>query len=282
MIIGIFLRYYKTYQGINYIPITDEDKFCGLVGNNGIGKSSVLESLDTFFNAKPWNFNTVTKKSGKSSTKPQIVPIFLLERSCFDGDNLEKAELLNAVAMNISENDVSPSLKTHAKTFVEHRDRLTQRVNLTDLLIIPLGFDYKGDASISLFNNRLVVEKLLGSEVDTGKTSLDDEELKCFFPLLNKIKEIVEYIYIPREIDPEVFTKLETDEIQILMGETLIQILSERVPQKQINEINASLNSFIDKLTEELEVYSYRTPTDRQQHLKKNDVYNRKRNSNPT
>lgn len=274
MIIGTFLRYYKAYQGINYIPITDEDKFCGLVGNNGIGKSSVLESLDTFFNAKPWNFNTVTKKSGKSSTKPQIVPVFLLERSYFDGDDLEKAELLNAVAMNISENDVSPSLKTHAKAFVEHRDRLIQRVNLADLLIIPLGFDYKGGASISLFNNRLVVEKLLGSEVDTGKTSLDDEELKCFFPLLNKIKETVEYIYIPREIDPEVFTKLETDEIQILMGETLIQILSERVPQKQINEINASLNSFIDKLTEELEVYSYRTPTDRQQHLKKNDVYN--------
>lgn len=274
MIIGIFLRYYKTYQGINYIPITDEDKFCGLVGNNGIGKSSVLESLDTFFNAKPWNFNTVTKKSGKSSTKPQIVPVFLLERSCFDGDDLEKAELLNAVAMNISENDVSPSLKTHAKAFVEHRDRLIKRVSLTDLLIIPLGFDYKGDASISLFNNRLVVERILGSEADAGKTSLDDEELKCFLSLLNKIKEIVEYIYIPREIDPEVFTKLETDEIQILMGETLIQILSERVPQRQINEINASLNSFIDQLTEELEVYSYRTPTDRQQHLKKNDVYN--------
>lgn len=274
MIIGTFLRYYKTYQGINYIPITDEDKFCGLVGNNGIGKSSVLESLDTFFNAKPWNFNTVTKKSGKSSTKPQIVPVFLLERSYFDGDDLEKAELLNAVAMDISENDVSPSLKTHAKAFVEHRDRLIKRVSLTDLLVIPLGFDYKGDASISLFNNRLVVERILGSEADTGKTSLDDEELKCFLSLLYKIKEIVEYIYIPREIDPEVFTKLETDEIQILMGETLIQILSERVPQKQINEINASLNSFIDQLTEELEIYSYRTPTDRQQHLKKNDVYN--------
>lgn len=65
MIAGVFLRNYKTYQGINYVPITDEDKFCGLVGDNGIGKSSVLESLDTFFNGKPWNFNTVTKKSGK-------------------------------------------------------------------------------------------------------------------------------------------------------------------------------------------------------------------------
>jgi ABC-type cobalamin/Fe3+-siderophores transport system ATPase subunit len=274
MIIGTFLRYYKTYQGINYIPITDEDKFCGLVGNNGIGKSSVLESLDTFFNSRPWNFNTATKKSGKSVTKPQIVPVFLLERSYFDSDDLEKAELLNSVATTISENDVSPSLKSHAKAFVEHRVRLTQRMNLTDLLIIPLGFDYKGDASISLFNNRLVVEKLLGDGVDPGKTSLDEEELKCFLPLLNKIKEIVDYIYIPREIEPELFTKLETNEIQVLMGETLTQILSERVTQNQINEINTSLNSFIDGLSQELEIYSYRTPTDRQQYLKKNDVYN--------
>ncbi|TVO80382.1 AAA family ATPase [Shewanella algae] len=274
MIIGTFLRYYKTYQGINYIPITDEDKFCGLVGDNGIGKSSVLESFDTFFNAKPWNFNTATKKSGKSSTKPQIVPVFLLERSYFNGDVLEKAELLNTIAKSISENDVSASLKNHAKAFIEHRDRLIQRVDLSDLLIIPIGVDYKGDTSISIFNNRMAVEKLLGDEEETTKTSLSDDELKAFLPLLTKIKEIVDYIYIPREIDPELFTKLETNEIQVLMGETLIQILSERVPQKQINEINSSLNSFIDTLAQELEIYSYRTPTDRQQYLKKNDVYN--------
>lgn len=274
MIIGIFLRYYKTYQGINYIPLTDEDKFCGLVGNNGIGKSSVLESLDAFFNSKPWNFNTVTKKSGKSSTKPQIVPIFLLDRSHFDGDCLKNAELLNFLAKNISEDDVSPSLKAHVKFFIEHRDRLIQRGDLDNLLIIPLGFDYKGDASISLFNCRLAVEKLLGDSVDPSKKSLDDKDLEVFLPLLNKIKNSVEYIYIPREIEPELFTKLETNEIQVLMGETLIQILSERVPQRQIHEINASLNSFIDTLTQELENYSYRTPTDRQQYLKKNDVYN--------
>lgn len=274
MIIGTFLRYYKTYQGINYIPITDEDKFCGLVGDNGIGKSSVLESFDTFFNAKPWNFNTVTKKSGKSSTKPQIVPVFLLERSCFNGDVLEKAELLNTIATSISENDVSASLKNHAKAFIEHRNKLIQRLDLSDLLIIPIGVDYKGDTSISLFNNRMAVEKLLGDKEEITKTSLSDDELKAFLPLLTKIKEIVDYIYIPREIDPELFTKLETNEIQVLMGETLVQILSERVPQKQINEINSSLNSFIDTLAQELEVYSYRTPTDRQQYLRKNDVYN--------
>jgi hypothetical protein len=176
--------------------------------------------------------------------------------------------------MHIDENDVSPSLRGHVKDFVGHRDRLVERVDLNDLLIIPLGIDYKGAASISLFNNRMLVDSVLGAKTESTKTSLDDDELKIFIPLLNKIKEIIDYIYIPREIEPELFTKLETDEIQVLMGETLIQILSERVPQSQISEINTSLNSFTDNLAQELEIYSYRTPTDRQQNLRKNDVYN--------
>jgi len=274
MIIGTFLRYYKTYQGINYVPITDEDKFCGLVGDNGIGKSSVLEALDTFFNGRPWNFNTVTKKSGKTITKPQIVPVFLLNKSMLSGDVLEKAEILSSLTLSLDESDVSSTLKVHARSFISHREQLTARVCIDDMLILPIGIDYRGCVSIALFNNRTAVEKLLGTKSDPSKTNLDDSELEVFLPLLEKIKELIDYIYIPREIEPELFTKLETNEIQVLMGETLNQILSERVPQRQINDINHSLNSFIDTLSEELEIYSYRTPTDRQQHLKKNDVYN--------
>ena len=274
MIIGTFLRYFKTYQGINYIPITDEDKFCGLVGDNGIGKSSVLESLDSFFNTRPWNFNTVTKKSGKSATKPQIVPIFLLNKNLFHGDILEKAKILNSVAISISETDVTSTYKSHIKNFVDHRDQISQKINLDELLMIPLGIDYENHISISVFNSRLAVEGLLGADVDTSKMTLTQDDLNQFQPLLEKIKASVDYIYIPREIEPELFTKLETSEIQVLMGETLTQIISQRVPQAKINEINASLNSFIDTLSQELEVYSYRTPTDRQQNLRKNDVYN--------
>jgi len=60
MIIGVFLRNFKTYRGINFIPITSESNFCGLLGDNGIGKSSILEALDCFFNGKAWNYNIVT------------------------------------------------------------------------------------------------------------------------------------------------------------------------------------------------------------------------------
>jgi len=274
MIAGLFLRYFKTYQGINYIPITDEDRFCGLVGDNGIGKSSVLEALDCFFNDKTWNFNTATKKSGKASTKPQIVPVFMFKKNQFSGDHLEKAMLLNQVAMEITEEDVAPSIKAHLKRFGEHRDQIRIRNNMDDYLLIPIGIDYRGITNVSIFNSRLLVEAVLGEGVQEDKSSLDDKELEFFKPLLNKIKEVIEYIYIPREIDPEVFTKLETDEIQILMGETLTQILNDRVTAHQISDINRSLNEFIDTLSEELQIYSYRTPTDRQQYLKRADVFN--------
>lgn len=179
MIIGLFLRYFKTYQGINYIPLTDEDKFCGLVGDNGIGKSSVLESLDTFFNSRAWNFNTVTKKSGMSSTKPQIVPIFMIPRRLLQGDILVKAAALNKIAMMITEADVSLSLKPHAKKFIKHRTQLAIKVNLADFFILPIGIDYEGKVSISLFNNRQMVEELLGDETDTDKTSLNEDDLRA-------------------------------------------------------------------------------------------------------
>lgn len=80
MIIGIFLKYFKTYKGINFIPLADDSNFCGLLGVNGVGKSSILEALDCFFNNKQWNLNVATKKSGVSSTTPYIVPVFLVER----------------------------------------------------------------------------------------------------------------------------------------------------------------------------------------------------------
>jgi ABC-type Na+ transport system ATPase subunit NatA len=273
MIVGVFLRYYKTYQGINYAPLTDEDQFCGLVGENGIGKSSILEALDTFFNSRPWNFNTVTKRSGMSSTKPEIVPVFLMERSYFAGEVLEKAEALSQVALELSEDSVSPSLRPHVKRFVEHRNRILAS-DIGDKLLLPIGINHNGLSSVSLFNGRLLVDKVLGGNADEDRASLDLDELSCFDSLLNRIKENIEYIYIPREIDPESFTKLEKKEIQVLMGETLNQILSERVPQSQIADINNSLNEFIGNLTDELEIYSYRTPTDRQQNLRRNDLYN--------
>lgn len=275
MIIGAFLRYFKTYQGINYIPISDEDNFCGLLGNNGAGKSSVLEALDCIFNGKTWNFNTATKKSGLESTNPFVLPVFLFKKNLISERSFYNAALaLSETALKLKELDVALALRTQAKQFIEHRNKLIQRINIDDYLLLPIGRDKNNNTFLSsIFNNQLLISNLL-PKAPAEKQSLEPEELTDFDALLKFILDEIDYIYIPKEIDPQSFTKLETQEIQVLMGESLQSVLNDRVTTKQIGEINQSLNDFINSLSTELIDYSYRTPTDRQQNLRRNDINN--------
>lgn len=217
MIIGSFLRYFKTYQGINFVPITDQGNFCGLLGDNGIGKSSVLEALDCFFNGKQWNMNIATKKSGLAKTKPYIVPVFLVERNSLSGRPRELAEHLNNIALTLTEDEVPSGNRDDFRCYSDLLGRVKQNYNLDNYFVVPLGIDYQSNPNISIFNcSRLGVE-LYGDEHDDR--NLDEAGLEEFKPLLEDLKGSIEYIHIPKEIDPELFTKLETSEIQVLMGE---------------------------------------------------------------
>lgn len=272
MIIGVILKYIKTYQGINYIPITSKDKFCGLVGNNGIGKSTVLEAFDCLFNDKTWNLNVTTKRSGLIVTNPSIIPIFLIHKSKIIA-NYAIAETYSNAIWNLTETEIANINRPHFKEFANQRTILNQNFNIEEYYLLPLGVDYNLNVNISFFNTNTIT-KILFPELDEEKTTFEDSELNILKPLFLEIKALYQYIYIPKDIDPTTFTKLETKEIQALMGETLLQVLEERVPNKQITDINRSLNDFLVGLSHELEDYSFRTPTDRQQNLRKTDIYN--------
>lgn len=271
MLIGVFLRNLKTYTGINYIPLTNGHSFCGLVGNNGIGKSSVLEAFDSLFNDKYWNYNVVVKKSGLSTTKPHIVPVYLLPVSQVSGENIETLKRISDFTWNIEEADIAPQNRVHFKSFQEQRSIL-QDNNTENTLLIPLGLSHDGVPSLSIFNTKKLVE-VIHKERDQDKTQLQDDDLKLLLPLHEELKGLFEYIYIPKDIDPENFTQLETKEIQSLMGETLNEIVEKCVPQIKIQDINSNLNKFIDSLSNILGEYSFRTTGERQVNLRKNDVY---------
>ncbi len=275
MIVGIFLRYIKTYRGYNYIPLVSDDRFCGLVGNNGIGKSSILEAIDAFFNNKSLNLNIATKRSGLIETNPHVVPVFLVRKNDLSGNLASLAETLSSLAIQISDADVgSAVLKTQIRKFAAHRAKLINFFSMDEHYLIPIGIDRLHEVSLSLFNCRKLVELHLGEDTDSAITTLTEIQVKEFTPLLDKIKASIDYIYIPKEIDSDSFTKLETKEIQSLMGESLNQIIEGLVSAEVVRDINGRLNSFLDTLSEELVSYSYRTRTDRQQNLKKQDVYN--------
>ncbi|MCK8521479.1 ATP-binding protein [Aquimarina sp. D1M17] len=272
MIIGLLLRYIKTYQGINYIPITSKDKFCGFVGNNGIGKSSVLEALDCFFNDKQWNYNITTKRSGFSVTTPLITPLFLIKKDKISESNKPILESLSNTVWDLQESDIPSINRPHFKTFQSQRTEIERTYKKEEYYLFPLGIDHKGNCALSIFNCNKVAITLF-PEIGVGNQNLTPENIESLKPILKEIKSLYQYIYIPKDIDPATFTKLETTEIQALMGESLFEVLEERVPQSQIAQINRSLNQFLTTLSEELDIYSFRTPTDRQQNLRKNDIY---------
>ena len=275
MIVGILLRNFKTYTGINYIPITGGDRFCGLVGINGIGKSSVLEAINCLLNDKSWNFNIVVKRSGIATTKPHIVPLYLIPINKISSSNQNIAKKISHYVWNVDKSDINPTSQGHFTIFQKQRELLKESFNEENYLLIPLGRSYDQTPSLSIFNTKNLTELLLEQSDDNNQ--LSDRSLNeiepILEPLLVEIKSLFEYIYIPKDVDPENFTQLETEEIQSLMGETLNEIVEKHVPQSEIQEINRNLTNFLDSLSNILGDYSFRTTGERQVKLRKNDVY---------
>lgn len=271
MIIGVFLRNIKTYSGINYIPLTNEHKFCGLIGNNGIGKSSVLEALDCLFNGRPWNHNIVVRKSGIEKTNPHIVPVYLLRTKKVSKKNLELFQKISDCIWNIKKSDISPRNQSHFEIFAKQRDQLRAN-HRGNSLLIPLGLSHDGIPNLSIFNTKKLVE-VLGQKSDGEQTQLQDSELNKMSPLHEELRNTFEYIYIPKDIDPEDFTRLETKEIQSLMGKELIEVIEESVPNKQIQQINLNLSNSVSSLSDALGDYSFRNVGTHQRSLQKSDVY---------
>lgn len=275
MIAGIFLRYFKIYSGTHYIPLSSESNFCGILGNNGIGKSSILESLDAFINNKIWNINSSFRKSAKDVEPPYIVPLYLIKREDCSEEHREKALLLNNHVLNyissISEKTLTPTLRGSVNPFLEHINKIKRNLNVDEYYIIPMGIDINGNVNLSILNEKSLCTLL---EVDEEKSKIPIEKLNSQFnPLLNYLRSKYEYIYIPKEIDSESFTKLETNEIQKMMGESLNEIIKKSISEKTIHSINAELSNFLDTVEGDLVNYSYRTSGERQTKLRKKSLY---------
>lgn len=279
MIIGIFLRYFKTYSGTNYIPLSSGSNFCGLIGNNGIGKSSILEALDSFFNGKNWNINSGLKKASTGTASSHIVPVFMIKKEEIPDRYHKSAEYLTQLSLSFDERSggvpMTPTTRPLVNTFMEHIQKVARNNNLDEYFIIPLGSDSSNNPNISMLNCKQLVEMLNPTAEEIENNRLTTVSLiHNFYSLFMFLKNEYEYIYIPKEIDPETFTKLETSEIQKLMGESLEQIIKDKIPTTTISRINSELNSFISQIEKELQIYSYRTSGDRQQNLKRRDIYN--------
>ncbi|WP_121667468.1 AAA family ATPase [Mesonia aquimarina] len=260
MIISLIIRHYKIYKGVNYLPLSDGTKFSSILGENGAGKSSILESFDCFFNKRPftdWSINYEAKSEGISgNNSPYILPIFLIPKNKLrnslkaDIEQYKKAENLSDFLWSTNEKAKGASLEA----FYEHRKKIKEKFSPDEYFLLLVGRKYK--SSGCFFGS---YQKKLSFINDKPHKEYEETELQEYF---NGFYEYIishySYLYIPVETDVQTYTKLETQDMQKLMDKNVQSEIEKAITQKTINQINGHLDKFVKDIESVLETYTYK------------------------
>ena len=262
MIIGLLVRNFKTYQAINYIKLSSGKYFSALVGENGAGKSSVLEALNSFFNGADWNYHHSLTK-GYAEREPFVCPIFLIKKDTLPSLNEYQwlVEKISELTWTASVADFNPAHKIHAELFCDHRETLkTEGYSSQNYYLIPFGLrkDQKHAIPIvffPMFETLSSYSSLIKNYIGSGG---------AITLLQQRIFDYYKYIYLPADIDFTEYTKIEGKTIQALLGQKLDTIVRAFIKREDVRTINLQLNEFLGPISQKLGVYEYRKPAQKQ------------------
>ncbi|WP_455810617.1 ATP-dependent nuclease [Clostridium butyricum] len=281
MIIGLFIRHYKVYQGVNYIPICDDydNKFTSFIGDNGVGKSSTLEALNTYFNNGYWNITKATKKS-----QAFIAPVFLIKKTDLlkkiskEIDMIKYIEFLSEYFWSVTIEANSNLSKPEYKSFFQQRDELKNQFDIEQYYLLLIGIEYDNKSKV----NFITFNKDLDSKIPGELISFNKDLI------LEVIKGYYKYIYIPVQTSSSDILRIESREIQNLMNSNILddidKILNEKkfTSEKRRNNIsvidylNDSLNLYMDEVNKIIQKidnnYEYKVEGAYKKNLTSNDV----------
>lgn len=264
MIIGLIIRNFKVYKKINYIPLSKGSNFNGVIGMNGIGKSSVLEALDCFFNHKPWVLNIETKIPEDS----WVMPVIALKKSDFDLK--DQKELADKVTEYVLSDDAGNNAIEN-RNFAEHikslRDNIPSNLK-NDYYILPICLDGNFNVSLGIFNTQHFKQYVFSDAQE------DEENQRLRYKqLYDKIVSMLTYVYVPKDIEAERFVSFENRDLQHLIGKELTDIVSKSLSKDAIGKISSELKSFVENLSSSLDGYKFKARSNNQPNLKPYKIY---------
>ncbi|MCU8689513.1 ATP-binding protein, partial [Klebsiella pneumoniae] len=137
MIVGVILRNFKNFRNQHYIPLTVNTRSSWLIGENGVGKSSILQALDTILNKNDFNkldINNDTRSQGLLTREPFIVPIFLIrkEKIRSNASIYKTLEVISDITWQIESEDFNLLQRPLAEKFVAHRTLLEEKYSSSE------------------------------------------------------------------------------------------------------------------------------------------------------
>ncbi len=246
MILAAILRNFKCYKGINIIPFSSGnlDSMNIIIGDNGVGKSAILEGLDTLFNESQWIVNNESNKTDVSVGAVMLVEKYLVNRVLDKNDGLLLAEISDFF-WSVEESNTT--LKQYSK-FFELRNSVAK--HKAEFYFFVVGREYeKKDLLFLTFTSLLRNSFSSGSKVSNQDLS----------KLLAKVLSLYSYIYIPVETSISDFVKLQNKSMQSLMDSSVRDRIAEGLNRKRVGRDNGygkrKVLSLLEMINELLEQY---------------------------
>lgn len=242
MITGLLMRHYKNYGNVRFVPIMNDTNhmFTVYIGNNGVGKSAILEALDLVLNGhRVWN---VTQ--GEKKTEAFICPLFLIPRSIIPSAKRKDIELVSNYFWSDEPDKSSVAISSpEIKLFIDYKNELRKYQTSHYLILIGSSNDVPG-AFFGSFDGS--IKKLLGSE---------EEQVKRANNLKDLILNLYSYLYIPVEESPTTLLQLQNETMQKLLNKDIQSEIEKILNRKQENasivtQINKNLDAFINEVND--------------------------------
>lgn len=257
MLVGLFVRHYKSYKATHFIPITRSRKNLAIyIGANGVGKSAILDALDKYFNGGAWSINSSARADGGlggDDKVPFIAPVFLVPRAKITNPHIEQvaARLHGAIVAFLNDD----SWKLSSQSLQEFRrfavEMLKEAGDAYYMIVIGKNFTDQGRIFLGPFERQQAVRDALG---------LGDEDHAT--DALKKVDEFVagfySYFYIPVEVDTATYTKLEQQQIQKLLDDDILSAVSRAIGKSTVRQINDNLRGYLEEIHGHIDSYRYK------------------------
>lgn len=279
MIAGVLLKNFKSYSNVSFIPFIEHplEQVTVFVGENGVGKSTLIEAVNCFLQQIPpfeWDITVdINGKSTANRTGAFVGVVFLIKKSeCVEAESLKLSHISNSFwTMDFSKSWPSNGVKN----FEKWRKKLLDQQLINDYYLLIIGKNYDNEVKLTTFaHDRIISQNKVKGFSKERLAAIHDYILKKYG-----------YIYIPVENRVSDVLRLQALELQELMNKKIVDEISNIFESNSIKSdnseisivklINENLKSYINDINSDLSSgYRFDSLGDEENEIKTSDVIN--------
>ena len=221
MIAGVLLKNFKSYSNLSFIPFIEHpsEQVTVFVGENGVGKSTLIEAVNCFMQDTPSaEWDITVDEAGKSTanrTGAFVGVVFLIKKSeCTEADSLKLSYISNSFwTMEFAKSWPSEGIKN----FEKWRNKLIEQNLWDDYYLLIIGKNYDNEVKLTQFAHDRITSQNRGR-------GFSKEKLAAIHQFILKKYG---YIYIPVENKVSDVLRLQAQELQELMNKKIFDEISD-------------------------------------------------------